>query len=128
MFLTADGSTGLPGTLLFSGSGAPITSRTSLGAGYVQAYFGLPSVTLGPGSYYFAVQAISSEFRTYLAEGTLTSGSAETHDGGASWGQLYEGLPSVAVSLSDSGVPEPASWALLLTGLAVLGPALRRAR
>jgi hypothetical protein len=134
IFLAADGAGGLPGTVLFQGSGAPITARVTLDAdsGGVEEDFALPSVALGAGTYYFAIQAVSSDFSTYLALGQLGAGAAETHDGGATWVYGYgeDDQPSVAVSLSNGGaaVPEPASWMLMLAGFGLLGGAIRKRR
>ena len=132
-FLAADGLGGLPGTSLFSGSSV-VTSHDSVGSlfGFYDASkssFALPNVSLAAGNYYFAVQAVSGVFQTYLSQGVLPGGAAESFDGGASWNFGYENLPSVAVSLSSGGaVPEPASWAMMLGGFGAIGGAMRARR
>jgi hypothetical protein len=129
MFIESNSATDLPGTVIASGSGA-ISSRQSVGTNFgydlVQESFGLPNIELGAGSYYFAFQAISSEFETYLASGSLELGAAETFNGGATWQRNYEGFSSVASSLSGDPavVPEPTTVALL--GLGLLGVAVSR--
>lgn len=136
-FLLADGTGGLPGTILSAGADS-FTSATILGTdiGYnvTQMNFGVGPQALGPGTYYFAIQAVSPTFYTFLGGGAATSGAATTTDGGATWAAGYPGgggYSSVAVALYGAGgtVPEPASWALMLVGLGGLGVALRgRAR
>lgn len=129
----ADGAGGLPGTLVASGSNAPLTQTlqgNQYGYNIVQETFGLGSnVSLASGSYYFAVQAISPIFDTYLSQG-LNGGAVETHDGGASWSSGYEYMNGVAVSLYEvaGGVPEPATWVMLLLGVAAVGAAMRAPR
>jgi hypothetical protein len=128
-YLDADGG---PGALISSGSSA-IADNVTRPDGLVQSFFNLPSVSLGAGSYYFAVQSVTASFSNYLANGVAESGAAETHDGGASWSPGYEGQSSVAVALYDNrvgaaGVPEPMSWALMLVGFGGMGAVLRRAR
>jgi len=138
-FYQADGAGGLPGTLVSSGSSS-ILANVTIGTlfGFYntnQNFFDLPSVSLGAGSYYFAVQYVTPTFQNYLSRGVAGSGAAETFNGGGSWQQNYENMPSVAVALYDTsygsaggGVPEPASWALMIGGFGLAGATLRRRR
>jgi len=125
-FLVADGAGGLPGTILAAGTNN-ISSVSVLGSDFGgnvnQEFFNLGTVALGPGTYYFAVQAVSPVFSTYLGWGAASGGAAETMDGGVTWTSTYEGFPSVAISLST---PEPAAWVTMLIGFAGVGAALRR--
>jgi hypothetical protein len=139
-FIVADGPGGLPGTILAAGT----DTLSAMGAG-IDPTFGLNitvmswdvgTVALGPGSYYLAIQAISPAFATYLNQGVATSGAAASADGGVTWAPGYACvlgggcLSSVAVDLfgTGGGVPEPATWALMLAGFAGLGAAVRRRR
>lgn len=133
-FIMADGAGGLPGTILAVGTDA-ITTNNSLGTdgfySFMEHVFNIGTVALGPGDYYFAVQAITTNFSNYLAAGTTTTGAAETHDSGVSWAPGYEGIGGVAVTLYGTGnvgpgIPEPATWALMLAGFGAVGVALRR--
>jgi hypothetical protein len=125
LFLNANGVGGLPGTALNSGT-ASISSSSQVGTTGVydvhQENFNIGTVTLGPGSYYFAVQGISSDWNTFLSSGTASSGAAETYNG-TTWHFSYEGIPSVAVGLYTevSAVPEPSTWAMMLLGFAGVG-------
>ena len=127
-FALNDGAGGLPGTLLSAGLNT-ITSSASLGVdgpyNVTQLFFGVGPQLLGPGTYYFALQAISPVSSTFLGGGAAASGAAETMDGGVTWAANYEGYSSVAVSLYTY-VPEPAAWALMLVGVGAVGGALRR--
>ncbi len=118
---------GLPsGAALDSGS-ASITA-TLLNAGiYDQQLesFHISNVSLGAGSYFFAIQAVSSVFGTYLQQGVVTSGAAETNDGGLTWAAGYENLPGGAqlggIAVALYSVPEPTTLAMMLLGFAGLG-------
>jgi hypothetical protein len=133
--IMADGAGGLPGTILAAGTDS-LTGTTHLGTdfGYnvTQGFFNMGTVALGPGTYYIAMQGISSTFYTFLGYGAATSGGAETHDGGVTWGAGYEGFPSVAMALygtgGNAGVPEPATWAMMLIGFGGLGAMMRTRR
>ena len=127
-FALNDGVGGLPGTFLSAGLDT-ITSSVGLGSdggnSVTQLFFGVGPQALAPGTYYFAIQAISPVVSTFLGGGAAASGAAETMDGGVTWTSSYEGFPSVAVSLYTF-VPEPAAWALMLVGVGAVGGALRR--
>ena len=122
---SANDAGGLPGTRLYSGTNAPLTG-TILATGILGHYnatqenFNLRSVTLGPGSYYFAVQAQSPVFETYLSQGTLRSGAAETTDGGATWASGWQGYTDVAVGLYTSAAAPGPTFGGGLGGLVAL--------
>ncbi|MEO9213998.1 MAG: PEPxxWA-CTERM sorting domain-containing protein [Caulobacteraceae bacterium] len=139
-FIMADGAGGLPGTILAAGSD-DITSSPSIGSGTIhgapanvsQNFFDVGTVALSAGTYYFAVQGVSSVFDTYLGQGVTNAGAAESHDGGVTWSPGYEGIGGVSVELfgtggGGGGVPEPATWAMMLIGFAGVGFAMRGRR
>lgn len=130
-----DDVSGLPGgPALASGSSTLIS--TPAGYDVWLESFNFADVTLAPGSYFFAIQAVASDFDTYLQQGLVTTGAAETHDGGATWSAGYENSPngeelggiSVALGVGSASAPEPATWAMMLAGLGMLGFAMRRLR
>jgi hypothetical protein len=133
MFYEADGAGGLPGTKLASGTSSDGLFGVAVGsvATYTvhQENFNLStSVTLGPGEYYFAVQAISPVEETYLQTASLPK-SAETFDVGATWVSGYAGsIDAVAVGLYNgtftgvpNSIPEASTWAMMLFGFVGLG-------
>lgn len=96
--------------------------------------FLMPTLNLGPGNYYFAIQEVTPDFGSYLQAGLVTSGAAETHDGGATWQSGYENgdggsqLGGISVALGSGAVPEPSTWAMMLVGVGALGGSLRVSR
>ena len=125
-------SLGLPGSMLFSGTGAPISLVSNAGLDtsgifYVATYtFNIPTVALTSGSYFFALQTTSSYYGNNLAEGTTDSGAAETKNG-TTWAPNYEGIGGVAVELDGAfGVPEPATLGFVAVGFCMLGLMRRR--
>jgi len=135
---------GLPsGAAIFSGSAT--TFAHDLGVDSANTFFetfresfSLPSLALGAGNYFFAIQSVSSNFANYLGQGVLTTGAAESNDGGLTWTPGYETLPGggslggVGVALYNgafnAGAPEPTTWALMLMGFGGLGASLRSRR
>jgi len=98
--------------------------------------FDTASVALGPGNYFFAIQAVSPTEFTYLEQGFVASGAAETHNVGGAWSAGYEnsadgtsvGGLSVALYDSPAPAPEPATWTMMLIGLGGLGVRMRARR
>jgi len=99
-FANNDGPGGLPGTFLSSGTDT-VSSVSFLGTdgpyNIDQVFFNVGPQALGPGTYYFAIQAISSTHFTYLGFGT-----------------------------PGTTVPEPTTWALMLIGFGGIGATMRR--
>lgn len=133
MLLNADGTGGLPGTVVASGTGATLSHAT----GSVGSIFGTTidysfNVTefslLAATAYYVAVQEFSADPDDYLLQGLATSGAVNSLNGGTSWSALYVDKTSVAVTLygSTTNISEPGS--LMLIGTGVLGLTLRRRR
>ena len=129
--IAADGIGGAPGTILTAGSN-DVERVQNLGSQYGyqlnQERFRLGTVALAAGTYYLAVQAVTSTFYDYLTQGVNDTGAFETQDGGSTFTPTYEGIGGVSTIIFDnnSGVPEPSAWALMLVGFGGLGVALRR--
>jgi hypothetical protein len=131
-------SGGLPsGAALFSGSSALTdTSLSPVGGFNVDLEsFGIGNDLLGPGNYFFAIQAVSANFGDYLQQGLVQSGAAESNDGGATWASGYENLAGgsqlggISVALYNSNpvkVPEPLTLSLFGVGFAGLAATRRR--
>jgi hypothetical protein len=125
---------GLPGgAALESGSATLTTTSADPSVPSYLETFSIASITLGTGSYFFAVQAVTSNSGDFLQQGLVTSGAAETHDGGLTWSAGYENssnggeLGGISVAVG-SAVPEPSTWAMMLLGFAGLALAGFRAR
>lgn len=125
---TADG---LPGTIIASGASA-LSGQTYLGEQFglsiFQSSFDV-AATLSSGSYYFALQAVTSAFDVYLATADGT-GAAYAADG-ETWTAGYAAGTAVAVSVSgesSAAVPEISTWAMMLVGFGLAGFAIRRRR
>jgi hypothetical protein len=101
---------------------AGCNSTDDLGAG-IRIDLGL----LGAGgtssfNYYYGISTLREDVNGLIAD---------TQAAGAKYiiaGQSSEGGSANSATLGVSGVPEPAAWAMMLTGFAGLGAALRRRR
>jgi len=132
----ADASTGLPGSQMYAGN-APIHYYRPylgnfLGAAIFSESYDLPAMTLAAGSYYLALQYVTPSFNVFLGSASAFGGAAQSNDGGATWAPGYGGGPGIAVTLYDNSwmgsVPEPASWAMMISGFGLIGAQLRRRR
>jgi hypothetical protein len=112
ILLSANGSGGLPGTVLSSGSSS-VFSKVALGqSSDISSLFGtlenfnISATTLAAGTYYLAVHAEEPFPNTddYLGAGVASSGVAQSTDGGNTWAvnNGYSTTPSAAIALYDT--------------------------
>jgi hypothetical protein len=130
-FLLADGPGGLPRTLAASGLGEPLTATngpTGTSFPTIEYSFGVTSFSLLPGTYYVAIQLMSTNASDYLSRGVAPSGAAQSTDGGLTYSAGDGVFQSIAVSVEGTSIAEPASLALLGVGLLGLGFVASRKR
>lgn len=127
---------GVLGANLYAHTFSSFVSDVSTGFGTDVVTVNLGSVSLAAGSYYlFLTNAASLGIPTYSggADGAVVvfnSGSPPSSGNGVSQISAFLGhSEDIGVSLSSGGaVPEPAAWALMLTGFMGAGAALRANR
>jgi hypothetical protein len=84
------------------------------------------NVWLPAGTYYLALQDVSSFFDNFLALGTdFVDPAVKTMDGGVPWTEVSFDIDNVAVSV-EGIVPEPGSLPLLVTGMGFMAWLVRR--
>jgi hypothetical protein len=117
-------ATGLPGTMLFE------TANLSVPMGAAGAWYSASGLswTVGPGSYWLAIEADKSPI-SIVASSAGHPMQANAFDAGwdkpGVWEVLHSGGPSIRID-AVTAVPEPASTLLLLGGIAALGLRTRR--
>ena len=107
----------------------------SLGYDVGTASFSLPNVTLAAGTYYLVLQNATTPLGdpTYWDD---NNGPSSAYDSGIGSLQDYfftgtnsESFQIIGTAAGGTGgVPEPASWAMMITGFGLVGGALRASR
>ena len=130
--ILSEGSDGLPGTAVLNGSAAApsqVYLGQQFGLSIVRSSFDLAGSPLASGTYYFALQAVTTASNVYLANADGTGAAYSAN--GSSWAPGYGTASAVAVSLSGdtvAAVPEPTTWAMMIIGFGFVGLSLRRRR
>jgi hypothetical protein len=126
----------LPGSVIASGTslisqsvlvGQPVVHQVD-GTPYAiyQEHFDVSSVPLSAGTYFLAIQAVTSNFGNFLWQGTSNLGAAETHNGlNGPWTTSYGGGLIGGIAVSVGVVPGPIAGAglpgLILASGTLLG-------
>ena len=123
------GGTPLPPFLIQTSA---LTSATSEVGGMMLGEFDLPNWSVGPGTYWLKIFGFSTLIPTYHTNTplhTAVAGSPYAFEHSISY---YAANDAIGFSLNGvdpvvgGGVPEPATWALMLAGFGLVGSALRR--
>ena len=105
----------------FSNNGLLFETWDIDGALFGQSYFYQPSLALGPPVFTAAdlLELLGSFQITHIIH-NQTTGIDELND------LSYAKFTARSVTITDNSVPEPAVWALMLTGFGLTGSAMRR--
>jgi hypothetical protein len=122
--LSADGSE--PGAALVTGQSAITPSAGPVGRYPTTKYsFAITPTQLSAGTYFLAVQAVTSEYNDYLAPGEASGGAFLSTDSGSTWLPGYSINPSIAIEIyGPDGIvatPAPAMLSLLGSAFAAFG-------
>lgn len=120
-----DASPEFGGTALYSGTGAlTATSTGDVGFGFypIDTYaFALPSISLGAGTYWLKLANAQGASITYWDQSDGASASFHSTEGEIA-------SHTFTVTGTSGAIPEPATWALMLTGFLGAGVVLRDQR
>lgn len=121
---------GLPSALIIGGKSLLSHAAGPLGSTTTDYSFSVSPLQLTAGDYFLAFQDVTKNTSDFLSRGIAPSGAFTSNDGGANYFSGYRGFGSVAISVfgneAVAPVPEPATWALMLVGFAMVGFAMRR--
>lgn len=122
-----------PGALIASGTAALSHIAGPAGPSFATTdySFNVNALQLGAGNYFLAFQNVTPIFSDYLSAGVAQSGAFQSDNGGVSYAAKYQNIGSVALSVSGEvlaagGVPEPATWAMMIIGFGAVGGVMRR--
>lgn len=133
MLAKGSASEGASSRVAVSGIGANVSYSTAIGVS--NSFSELAYLSFVPNQIYRVVLGAQTSFYNgYLPEGALVTQSAYADPiftilGDAANNYRFVGLPASAIGTappSTGAVPEPATWAMMLTGFGLMGAQIRR--